>query len=362
VSLLNAAITAGNLSFQWFPGTGRFGVNGNAGASAALSFLSAAGAGTDLSAPLMMQAANAPGAYIVPGVATETPLAAIQACRAASSMWYAAHFATNVNNSDEDTVLTPAALQAVGAAVLGFGRPSLLGVTVQEPASLLSTSTTDTAAVLNAANNNRIFTMYSSTSGFAACSFFGRAATVDFTGANTAITMKFQNAPGIAAEVLTEAQYAALAGKKCNAFVQYNDGLAIIQEGVMADGTFFDEIQNIDWMAQAVQTACINTLAQAGTKVPQTDAGMHVLLAAVDAVMAQGVANGVVGPGLAWQGGNVGALVNGQIIPSGWYIYQQPIAQQSPAARGLRQGTLMQVCFNFAGAVHSQSVQISVVR
>ncbi|EBC2494115.1 DUF3383 family protein, partial [Salmonella enterica subsp. enterica serovar Newport] len=115
---------------------------------------------------------------------------------------------------------------------------------------------------------------YSTSSKYAALSAFGRAFTVNFNGSNTTITLKFKQEPGITYETLTTDQAAVLDAKNCNVFVYYQNDTAILQQGVMSSGDFFDERHGLDWLQNYVQTNLYNLLYTSTTKVPQTDAGV----------------------------------------------------------------------------------------
>jgi hypothetical protein len=97
---------------------------------------------------------------------------------------------------------------------------------------------------------------------------------VNFTGNNTTITLKFKTEPGVTYETLTTAQAAAIDAINGNVYVYYANDTAIIQQGVMANGDFFDERHGLDWLQNYVQTNLYNLLYTSTTKIPQTDAGV----------------------------------------------------------------------------------------
>ena len=156
-------------------------------------------------------------------------------------------------------------------------------------------------------------------------------------------------------------QAAALDAKNCNVFVYYQNDAAILQQGVMANGDFFDERHGLDWLQNYVQTNLFNMLYTSTSKVPQTDAGVTRLLANVEQSMDQAVTNGLVAPGI-WSGGPVGQLASGETLTKGYYVYAQPLAEQAQADREARKAPLIQVACKLAGAVHYADVQINVVR
>ncbi|MGA9607002.1 MAG: DUF3383 family protein [Rouxiella badensis] len=283
----------------------------------------------------------------------ETLLEAVNALLGYTS-WYGLHIADTVDPTNAELISVAAAIQASTIS-------RVLAYTTQDVAVLDSTSTTDIAAQMKAAAYGRTFGQYSSSSRYAAISAFGRAFTVDFTGSNTTITLKFKTEPGITYETLTEPQADALEAKNCNVYVLYNNDTAILEQGVMANGDFFDERHGLDWLQNAVQTADYNTLYTSTTKIPQTDAGTTTRMANIELELEQAVTNGLFAPG-KWTGGPIGQLNTGDSLTKGYYIYADTVDNQSQADREKRKGVAIQVAGKLAGAVHYGSVAITVVR
>ena len=321
------------------------------GATSTLTYASSTGAGTDVSAllGLVTGVASAP----VNGIVAETLLACVTALASQSADWYGLLIA--------DATPTDADLLGVSAFIEGASPSRIFGITTQNPLALDGTSTTDIAAKLKAALYKRSFCQYSSSSAYAAASIFGRAFTVNFQGNNTTITLKFKQEPGVTAEGLNTTQAAALKAKNCNVFVKYDNDTAIIQEGVMSNGYFFDEVHGLDWLQNDVQTAVYNLLYTSPTKIPQTDAGINRIVATVNERLEQGVANGLVAPG-QWNGPAFGALTSGQYLSTGYYSYAPPVASQSQADREARKAPVTQSAIKLAGAVHFVDVIINVNR
>ena len=153
----------------------------------------------------------------------------------------------------------------------------------------------------------------------------------------------------------------ALAGKNCNVFVRYDNDTAILQEGVMAGGAFFDEIHGLDWLQNAAQNECYNLLYQSKTKIPQTDAGVNQIVTTLAKVLGEGVNNGLIAPGV-WNADGFGQLERGDYLPDGWYIYAQPVDDQPQSEREQRKAPPIQAAVKLAGAIHFVDVQIDVNR
>lgn len=344
---------AGSATCTWDATNDRFVItSSSSGSTSSVAFATEAATGTDL-APLMLLRST-DGGRSASGSAVETAVAGVTACALASTDWYGVMSAPVTAWQDSEN-------EAVAAYIEAANPSRVFGVTAQNSGVLDPTITDDIASVLQASKYRRTFVQYSSSSQYAAASMFGRAFTVDFGGNNTAITLKFKQEPGITAETLTETQASTLTAKNCNAFVNYNNSTAIIQQGVMCDGSFFDEVQNLDWLQNDVQTALYNALYTSPTKIPQTDAGVNQLVTVCEAEMDRAVSNGVCAPG-TWNAPGFGAISQGQTLAKGYYIYAPRVATQSQADREARKAPTIQIAAKLAGAVHSANVIINVNR
>ncbi|EBV4144392.1 DUF3383 domain-containing protein [Salmonella enterica subsp. enterica serovar Benin] len=286
---------------------------------------------------------------------TETLLQAVNALLDYNS-WYGLHLAVPVADYPDD-----ADLISVSSAIESATVSRILAITSSEADILSSAVETDLATKLKAAKYSRTYIQYSSTSPYAALSAFGRAFTVNFNGSNTTITLKFKQEPGITYETIGTSQANALEAKNCNVYVYYENDTAILEQGVMCNGDFFDERHGLDWLQNYVQTNLYNLLYTSTTKIPQTDAGVTRLLSNVEQSMDQSVTNGLVAAGV-WNGGPIGQLNSGDTLTKGYYVYAQTLVQQAQADREARKAPLIQVACKLAGAVHYADVQINVVR
>ncbi|MEZ2410546.1 DUF3383 domain-containing protein [Bosea sp. RCC_152_1] len=287
------------------------------------------------------------------GIAAETLAAAVSALIAASGDWYSGELV-------EEGVDTNSIIAAANI-IEAQQKKRIFGVTITDTTVIDPTSTSDLGNLLKANNLGRTYAQYSQYDPQAVASFFGRASTVNFNGSKTTLTMKFKVEPTVRAEVITENQASALKAKNVNVFVAYDNETSIIQEGVMSNGTFFDERHGLDWLENAVQTAVWNALYTSQTKIPQTDEGMHTLCTVVENVLVQAVTNSLVAPGV-WNAAGFGQIKQGDFLSKGYYVYAPPIASQSQADREARKSVPIQIAVKLAGAVHFVDVMISVNR
>lgn len=342
-SVITTALAA-SATVTW-NGTNFVVTSATTGPSSAVTF-----ATTTTSAQLKLTSALSQG--LVPGYAAETPAACAAALANKSALWYGLMFQASTQPTDEQNI-------AVAAFIEALSLKRMFGITITNTNVLSSLVTNDLASELKALLYKQTFVQYSQNA-YAVASFFGRGFTVDFTKNNTTITLMFKQEPGVEGEELEEDQAATLKDKRCNVYVNYVNDTVIIQHGVMCGPAYWDEIHGLDWLQNAVETACFNVL-YTQPKVPQTDAGVNQLVNSIDQTLGQAVNNGLVAPGY-WTGPSFGELKTGDFLKTGYYIYATPLSQQSAADRAARIAPPIQVAVKLAGAIQFIDVAIDVVR
>ncbi|WP_347254813.1 DUF3383 domain-containing protein [Leminorella grimontii] len=337
----------------WIAGSSQFNIaSSTTGAASSIGIPIAAGTGTDL-APLMgIDSARNPTVIAGEDASTGSPLPSVVVALNYSADWYGLVIA--------DPAMTDQEHMDVSALIGSASDSRVYGVSTKAAAVLEATNTDDIASRLKAAGYGRTFVQYSQVD-YAAASAFGRAFTVNFLGNNTTITLKFKQEPGITAEIITAQQANTLQAKNCNVFVRYANDTAIIQEGMMSNGDFFDERHGLDWLQNYVQNNLWNLLYTSTTKIPQTEAGVTRLVTNVEQSMDQAVSNGLVAPGV-WSGGDIGELEAGDTLTKGYYVYANPLDTQAQADREARKAPVIQVAAKLAGAIHFADVLVNVVR
>lgn len=301
---------------------------------------------TELSQALGLDA----GTTAVAGAPAESLTDAVTALMD-SAAWYMAFVAAEY---DADAAVKAA--QAIEAA-----SPSrVIAFTSMDTGEIDPLKTDTLGAKLSALELNHTLVAYSSTSPYAAASILGRMSTVNFEGTNTTITLKFKQCPGVEPEYLTLSQANALKAKNVNVFAAYENDTAILQEGVMSGGWYIDERHGLDWLQNRVQTDLWNLLYTSG-KIGQDEQGATALVSMVNSSLEQGVRNGLIGPGV-WNGISFGSLESGDTLSAGYYVYIQPIDEQSQADREARKAPPIQCAVKLRGAIHSVDVTITVNR
>lgn len=309
------------------------------------------GSGVDISTMTALRSTSS-GAYVVAGMAAESAATAVALFDDNFGQnWYAVTV-TGATNADH---------QAVGAYIEASTNKHVYGVSTTEAGVISSASTTDIAYIMSQLGYLRTVVQYSSSNPYSVCSLLGRILTTDYNGNNTVITLMYKQEPGITAETLTATQISALEAKNCNVFVAYNNSTAIIEQGKVSSGDFVDVVVGTDWLALDIQTAVFNLLYTTNTKIPQTDAGNHLIATTIEARCSQAVVNGLLAPG-TWNVGGFGTLTQGDFLPKGFYVFAPSIATQSQADREARKSVVFQIAAKLAGAIHTANILINVNR
>lgn len=333
----------------WNANYGRFEFESTTtGPTSALSFLSAPSSGTDISS--LLRGTQAAGAYVYAGQALESPLAAVAALESMLSQRFYGITVPGVS---------PADALAIAGFIEGTNSKHTFWLTTQDANSLNASATSDVGYQMSQLGYKRTFVQYSSSDANAAVSAAARLLTTNYRASNTAITLKFKQEPGVPAEQINVSQAAALKAKRINVFVAYENDTSILQEGVMADGTFADIVAGTDWLATDIQRSIYNLLYTAGTKVPQTNQGMQLLTTAAEASCSQAVINGLAAPGV-WNSDGFGLLKQGDYLAKGYYVYAANVDTQNQADRAARMAVPIQVAVKLAGAIHSVDVRVNV--
>lgn len=211
--------------------------------------------------------------------------------------------------------------------------------------------------------NTRCFAYFSADAidaRIALAAYFGRLLCVNFEGSNTTLSMQLKSLSGITAdENMTETLFdrCEVVGADCYCSV---DGISCcVSNGA---NEYIDNVYNDHWLITALQVAGFNSLRQANTKIPQTQAGVDVLVTAFKNVLVRGVNNGSFAPGSWGLADTFGdpELFNINIETFGYYIYATPLAQQSQSERDARKAPFISIAVKRAGAIHSSNIIVYV--
>lgn len=190
--------------------------------------------------------------------------------------------------------------------------------------------------------------------------YFGRGLSTDFSGSNTTSTMNLKDLSTVQPDPsMTQTLYNAAAVAGVDIYASIQGVPKVISNGA---NKYFDQVYNLLWFVGGLQIAGFNYLAQASTKIPQTENGMDGLKGAYRTVCEQGVTNQYMAPG-TWTSpttfGNPADLI-ANIAQRAYYIFSTPIGSQSQTNRAARKAPLIQIAIKEAGAIQESDVIVNV--
>lgn len=188
----------------------------------------------------------------------------------------------------------------------------------------------------------------------AAAAIMGYAMGANTQTSNSAYTLFAKLEIGITAETLKGTELTKIKSYNGNAYVNRGSVYNLFENGVMHDGTFFDEVLNIDMLTNALQVAVLNTFIDQ-SKVPQSDDGMQTLETALTTPLENAVKIGFIAPGI-WNSASVLSVKTGDILTTGYKILADSVSSQSQADREARKAPPVYVLIKTAGAFHNLKI------
>jgi len=190
--------------------------------------------------------------------------------------------------------------------------------------------------------------------------YAGRGLSTNFDGSNTTQTMHLKDLIGVTADPsMTQTLLTLCQAAGADVYASFQGIPKVFCSGA---NEFFDYVYGLGWFVGSLEIAGFNFLAQASTKIPQTEAGMDGLKGAYRKVCERGITNQWIAAGV-WNAPSTFGVQSDflqNIEQRGYYIYSSPIATQSSAAREARQAPLVQIAVKLAGAIHSSTVLVYV--
>jgi hypothetical protein len=312
------------------------------GASSAI-VLSAVAAGTDLAVALKMALASATGAA--------SGVERVKDCvlRTYGTIPY---FSIILDEKPTDPILTELAALLQTMDKLLFIGSSTSGDIAGIFTTLKNAGYTHTRALYYSASADDALDF--------AAGYAGRGLSMKMTGSNTAHTMHLKDITGLVAdEGITQTVLTACGNAGVDTLPSVGGIAKVFISGV---NMFFDQIYTRLAFKLRLQIAGFNYLGQTNTKIPQTEQGMSGLKGAYRKVCQMFVNNGTFAPG-TWNSSTTFGDPDDHIknvAAAGYYIYSDPIADQSQAEREIRVAPPIYIAGKDSGAIHSSDVTVLI--
>lgn len=188
----------------------------------------------------------------------------------------------------------------------------------------------------------------------------GYAMGVNTQTANSAFDIFAKQEPGVTAEDLTNTELNKIKSYKGNAYINRGSVYNLFESGTMHDGTFFDEVLNLDMLSNALQVAVINSFTEQN-KIPQTDDGMNMLVTALTTPLENAVSMGFIAPGV-WNAAPILSIKTGTVLSRGYEILFDSVSSQSQTDREARKAPPIYIVIKLAGSFHNVRVGLYVNR
>lgn len=279
----------------------------------------------------------------------ETPLQAVQACRAANEEWYGFCFAGKTDDSK---------IADIAKAVEAFSIPTVFFFQTTDE-NCIKASTTNILKTLQGSKYKRTCGNYF-THDYEVCALLGVFCGLNSMQANSAYTMAFKSLVGFEPEVIDNVQFTNLQSYNGNSYIRVGRTYSLYLQGVMANSTHVDETFLLDAARLLIQE---NTVAGLVSRrlIPQTEAGLNTIITFIMNGCEALAQMGVISTGI-WTGDNVKDLSTGDSVPGGYMIMADTIASQSAADREKRVTPPIYVCLKGSGAIEQVVIRVYVNR
>ena len=236
---------------------------------------------------------------------------------------------------------------AVDIAVAAEGFKKIFCNTTNDLTTLITGSTNVASKLKDKTLRFSLSTFSKDVNSYPSASVFGRAASVEFESIGSTITLNLKQIPGISAEDLTPAEFAALRSYYCSAVVQIGKTVNAYTDSRMASGSWLDTTHGILWLENKCETDMFNLLYVSNTKIPFTQVGINMAADVLGRSLQAAIRNGLAAPGY---------LSDGTYLPEGYIVEAVPLAQVSVGDKGNRVYSGLSFKLVGAGAMHEITV------
>ena len=178
--------------------------------------------------------------------------------------------------------------------------------------------------------------------------------------ANSSFTIGLKSIPGCLTDSYTSQQVRNIESNYGNVYISRGSYYNLLEEGRVFSGAWYDEIIQLDKLANTIQLDVMDLLYQ-NPKIAQTEGGVSRIMAKISGACQTAVKTGFIAPG-QWNGVEVLNLTAGDYLPDGYLIQAESINDQSQADRDARKCPYIYVAVKLAGAIQSVVIQIDVNR
>lgn len=215
-------------------------------------------------------------------------------------------------------------------------------------------------SLLKGASMKNTFGLYSA-SPYAAAGVMGLSMGLTKRTAGSAFALSYKTIAGIEPDALTEGEVTSLKSVNANVYILRGNAFSVLEKGVMADGSPYDEVMGLHRLAGDIQMSVMDLLTGTGTKIPHTDAGMLSFITAINGELEKSRSYGFIAPG-TWTGDSVLKLETGDPLETGYLVQAESVSSQTRAERDARKAPPIYVCAKLAGAIEHVVIKVDIDR
>lgn len=186
-----------------------------------------------------------------------------------------------------------------------------------------------------------------------------RLHTVNFNNENSAITLNLKELKGITAEDYSQDEINKAKKVGLDLYTNFGDLPKLLTSG--ANG-WADNVYNIIAIKNYIQTDVFNLLGTTGTKLAQIKRDVNKIVDTIEKTLILFRKANIIGAGTWNSADDFGdpLLFRRSILANGYFIYAQPLSEQSQDDRVARKSPAIQVALKLAGAIHSVDIILNI--
>lgn len=191
-----------------------------------------------------------------------------------------------------------------------------------------------------------------------ASGYASKLLSVNFNGNNTANNVNNKEIIGLLPDTtIGDTELTILKDMGVDCYCNMRD-LGVIQ--CSGENQWADTVLFINWIQNALQVVGFNTLRN-NLRIKQTESGVQVLVDNYKTVLEQAITSGYIAPN-KWNGpiyfGNNEDTYKNNILQNGYYIYTEPVANQSQEERRKRIAPPCYIAIKLSGAINEADLTI----
>ena len=213
--------------------------------------------------------------------------------------------------------------------------------------------------LLCGAHLKRAFPFYT-TSVSDCAAVMGTAMGLELSHQDSAFALCYKTIQGIQPNTaLTQSMVDVIKAVNGNVYITRGYNHLLLENGTVSNGMRYDEVLYIDRIADALQNAAVNLIAENPDRLPQTDDATAQFINRFSSILMDYTDRGILATA-AWRGSDVGPVKNGEVIENGFRLWADSYDNQSDADRAAHRAVPVQCALCLAGSIESIVITVNV--